>query len=255
MPSKSPKRGRPIAPAQNWAVPWESLLRGVGKTTRRVSETTPGPSRKSVAAKQNTRGKRKSRQEKPRKTLAASRPKRSLRRFKENPKTHGAQAEENARSGTHGQNGRHRQKRRDTKEKRNSKTGACEGVSCYYLNCLSRKKPRKTTSTEKPKEERTKPKTPDLTSREFFPTLSGANRQEIKQKHRQKTTKKHQTNSGTQKQKFAPEIFSKSDPKKRRTAKKRQKTPNQTRRTQKKKRTAFPPSKRGKKRTLEPDIV
>ena len=74
MPTKSLKRGRPIAPAQKWAVPWESLLRGVGKTTLRVSETTPGLSRKSVAAKRK-RGKRKTKQEKHTKTLAASRPK------------------------------------------------------------------------------------------------------------------------------------------------------------------------------------
>ena len=72
---KIPKKGGgQYAPAQKWAVPWESLLRGVGKTTLRVSETTPGLSRKSVAAKRK-RGKRKTKQEKHTKTLAASRPK------------------------------------------------------------------------------------------------------------------------------------------------------------------------------------
>ena len=49
---KIPKKGAANnAPAQKWAIPWESLLRGVGKTTLRVSETTPGHSRKCVAAK------------------------------------------------------------------------------------------------------------------------------------------------------------------------------------------------------------
>ena len=38
---KIPQKEASRAPAQEWAVPWESLLRGVGKTTRRVSETHP----------------------------------------------------------------------------------------------------------------------------------------------------------------------------------------------------------------------
>ena len=54
----------------------------------------------------------------------------------------------------------------------------------------------------------------------------------MKQKHRQKPTKKHKTNTTTQKQKFAPENFFKKRPLERRNDKKRQKTPNQTSKTQ-----------------------
>ena len=70
---KIPKKGASRAPAQDWAFPWESLLRGVGKTTRRVSETTPGLLEK--VWPQNEKGKKKTRQKKNKKTLAASRPK------------------------------------------------------------------------------------------------------------------------------------------------------------------------------------
>ena len=55
-------------------------------------------------------------------------------------------------------------------------------------------------------------KTADLTSREFFQTLSGANRQNIRPKPQQNTTKKHKTNTNTQKQKFAPENIFKQRP-------------------------------------------
>ena len=67
MPTKSPKKGASRAPAQDWAFPWESLLRGVGKTTRRVSETTPGLLDK--VWPQNEQGKRKTRQKKHKKPL------------------------------------------------------------------------------------------------------------------------------------------------------------------------------------------
>ena len=72
--NKIPKKEASRAPAQDWAFPWESLLRGVGKTTRRVSETTPGLLDK--VWPQNEKGKSKTRQKKhTKKTLAASRPK------------------------------------------------------------------------------------------------------------------------------------------------------------------------------------
>ena len=64
-------------------------------------------------------------------------------------------------------------------------------------------------STKKPKEER---KTADLTSREFFQNTSGSEPPKMKQKHRQKPTKKHKPNTNTQKQKFAPENFPENDP-------------------------------------------
>ena len=56
------------------------------------------------------------------------------------------------------------------KEKETDEKGACGGVPCYYLSCLSQKKTeRTTTSARKTREgEKKTPKTPDLTSREFF---------------------------------------------------------------------------------------
>ena len=137
---KNPKQGGgQYAPAQKWAVPWESLLRGVGKTTLRVSETTPGHSRESVAAKQKGKKKSKTKETHEDPCRLASQEK-GLRRSKENPKNpRGPEWHpgKTPRSGTHGQNGQNRQKRRDTKRKRTRKTGACAGVSCYYLNCIS----------------------------------------------------------------------------------------------------------------------
>ena len=146
---KIPKNGASIAPALNRAVPWESLLRGVGKTTRRVSETTPGPSRKSVAAKQNTRGKlRKTSHKKRGNTPAASRPRKGA--------SEPAPGESQKRAGPR-MAPRQTTKKQDARPKRakqakaagrkqrkgTSKTGACEGVSCYYLNCLNREKRRR----------------------------------------------------------------------------------------------------------------
>ena len=78
------------------------------------------------------------------------------------------------------------------------------GVSCYYLICISQKT--KNDVDEKAKGERTHKNTrPDI--KRIFQTLSGANRQKIKQKHRQEPTKKHKTNTTTQKQKLAPQKF------------------------------------------------
>ena len=224
------KGGTPSkVPPQDRAVPWESLLRGVGKTTRRVSETTPCPSRKGVAAQQNTRGKRKQGKRSTGKPLPPRAPRKeglrtSTRRI---PKTRRAQngTPENAKK-------RDAQRKRANtnaaghkKRKRTSKTSACEGVSCYYLICIFPKKGDKRRRRKNQRKRERNQKTPDLTSREFFRTLSGANRQEIKQKHRQKPTKKHKTNNTTQKQKFAPrKIFQKTTPRR----EERQKTTRDT---------------------------
>ena len=107
------------------------------------------------------------------------------------------------------------------KREQEQQTQVRAGVSCYFLVFVSQKKTNRNTNNvgEKSKEERTNPETADLTSREFFQTVSGATRQNIKPKPKQNTTEKHKTNTDTQKQKFAPVSFSNSDPKKRRTAK------------------------------------
>ena len=55
------------------------------------------------------------------------------------------------------------------------------------------------------KENEPKNTRPDI--KRIFQTLSGANRQIIKQKPKQNNTEKHKTNTDTQKQKFAPENF------------------------------------------------
>ena len=92
--------------------------------------------------KQNTRGKRKHRQEKPKENpcrLASQ--EKGLRRFKENPKNRAgprmATPKNHQEAGRTAKTGRNRQKRRDTKKKTGtSKTSAGEGVSCHYLNCI-----------------------------------------------------------------------------------------------------------------------
>ena len=50
----------------------------------------------------------------------------------------------------------------------------------------------------------------NLTSREFFQTTSGANRQNVKQKHKQNSTNKHMTNTDTQKTKVRSRKFFKN---------------------------------------------
>ena len=126
----------------------------------------------------------------------------------------------------------------------------CGGVLLLPELCLSKEnnlKKTKTTSAKNLRKRERPQKEPDLTSKRIFPNTFGSEPRKMKQKHKQKTTKKHKTNTTTQKQKFAPEKFSKNDPKKRGTTKKRQKTPDQTpKNTKRKKRTAFPPSRRGK---------
>ena len=56
---KHPRKWRNSIHRPDWAFAWESLLRGVSKTTRRVSETTPGPSRTRVAANATEKEKQK----------------------------------------------------------------------------------------------------------------------------------------------------------------------------------------------------
>ena len=117
----------------------------MGKTTLRVSETTPDHSRKSVAAKQ--KGNKKTRQEKQRKTPAASRPKKkglrtSTRRI---PKTPGAQnaTPEKRQEGRTAKTGKTDKRGGTQKRKGASKTSVCAGVgggSCYYLIYVSLKK-------------------------------------------------------------------------------------------------------------------
>ena len=110
------------------------------------------------------------------------------------------------------------------------------GVSCYYLICVSsrKKKPRKTTSTKKTEGRENEPqKAPDLTSREFFQTLSGANRQQIKQKHREQNQhQKHKTQQPPKNKSSLPKIFQTATLRREERQKKRQKTPNQTQKTQ-----------------------
>ena len=87
------------------------------------------------------------------------------------------------------------------------------GVSCDYLIFLSRKRKKNKNDVDgKPKKERTSPETQDLTLREFFQTVSVANCPHIKQKPKQNITEKPKTKTNTQKQKFAPENFSKQRP-------------------------------------------
>ena len=160
--------------------PWPSLGRGAGETTAGL--VRPPPVILEKVWPQNKRGKEKQNKSNTRRPLPPRVPRKGLRRSKENPKN--ARGPEwhpgkTPRSGTHGQNGRKRQKRRDTKRKKTRKTGACAGVSCYYLNIVSKKKP--TSAKNLRKRERTQKK-PDLTSIEFFQTVSGAKRQKIKQK-------------------------------------------------------------------------
>ena len=217
MPTKSPKRGHLKPPPKTGPSPGSHSSEGWVKLPAGLVRPPPRPSRKGVAAQQNTRGKRKQAQKKPRKTLAASRPK------KKRPQK--VQGESQKRTGPRWHPEK-TTKKRDARPKRakqtkaaghkkrkgTAKQGACEGVSCCYLNCLSsKKKTRKNDVDEKP-EERTTPKNTRPDIKRIFPNTFGSEPPEIKQKHRQKPTKKHKTNNETQKQKFAPENFSKKRP-------------------------------------------
>ena len=151
-----------------------------------------------------------------------------------------------------------------TQTRKGRKTqSACGGVPCDYLIFLSEKRKRKKKKQKKRRRRRNNqrrkegnPKTPDLTSREFFKTVSGAKNQKIKQKHRQNSTKKHKTNTDTQKQKFAPENFSRKRPLDEKNDKKRQKTPDQGQKTQNEKNGQhFPLREGGKNQTQAPYSV
>ena len=74
----------------------------------------------------------------------------------------------------------------------------------------------------------------------------------MKQKHRQKPTQKHKTNTNTQKQKFAPKNFSKKRPLEEKNGKKRRKTPDRTQKTQNEKNGQHFPLREGGKQTLIP---
>ena len=83
----------------------------------------------------------------------------------------------------------------------------------------------------------------------FFKAVSGAKKQIIKQKHRKNSTKTRKTHTDTQKRKFAPENFFKKRPLEEKNGKKTTKdTGPDTKNTKWKKRTAFPPSRRGKRK-------
>ena len=69
----------------------------------------------------------------------------------------------------------------------------------------------------------------------------------MRENHRRNHTKKHTDPKREQKQKFAPEIFRKNRPlEEENFAKKRQRTRTRPKKHQKKKRTAFPPSTKGR---------
>ena len=109
------------------------------------------------------------------------------------------------------------------------------------------KRKTKTASTKKPKEDRTNPEKTRPDINRIFPTSFGSEPPQNEAKTLAKTHQKHKTNTTTQKQKFAPENFSKSDPKKRGTTKGRQKTPDQTPKKQKEKNGQHWEQERGKK--------
>ena len=171
----------------------------MGKSTRRVSETTPGPSRKGVAAQQNTRGKQKNKareaQENP--CRLASQEKRPQK----------VQGESQNRAGPR-MAPRKNTKKRDARPKRAEQTKAaghkkkknqknrcvCGGVLLLPDLCLSNEKNTQKQKRRRRKNQRTRDrpqKTPDLTSIGFFPDSFGSETPKMKQKHRQKTTKKH----------------------------------------------------------------
>ena len=193
----NPKTGGDQPSARRGAPPCPHSGKGAGRRAPRacrrsshwlgllVKRVKPQNKNKTKEEKKTT-----NKDQKPRNTPAASRPKKKgLGRFKENPKNaRGPEwhPEKTPRSGTHGQNGRNNKCGRTTK-RRTTNTGACGGGACDYLIFLSwKKKPEKQKrNREKQKRRRRKnqrkrerpQKTPDLTTREFFRTVSGANRQ------------------------------------------------------------------------------
>ena len=153
----------------------------MGKTTRRVSETTPGPSRKRVAANategENTNNKREAQKHPcrlaskkgPQKGRANSSPT-SSRRI---PKTHGAQngtPRKPPRSRTHGQKGEQTSAVGQKKRTRTSKTSACGSVLLLPELCLSQKKRRR----RKNLRTRNKPKNTRPDIKRIFPNAFGS---------------------------------------------------------------------------------
>ena len=167
-----------------------------------------------TAAKRNRRGKRKQQKEATKTPLPPRVQRKGLRRVPGNSqKRVGPRM---APQGKHQEAGRTAKKGEQAnaagqKRTRKNKTSPCGGVPCYYLSCLSQKKRRRRRRNNQRKKE-DNPKTPDLTSREIFKTVSGAKKQMIKQKHRQNSTKTRKTHTDTQNQKLAPEVFFKQRP-------------------------------------------
>ena len=200
MPTKSQKGGvqspRPRLGIPLGVTPPRGWVRLPSPTSVRLPTRA---SRKSVAAERKGEKEKQGRR-RTRKPLPPRVPRKGPRKgranklkphkFKENPKT--ARGPEwhpgkTPRSGTHGQNGQNRQKRRDTKKKKNQKTSACEGVSCYYLTYLLKKKQRKTTREERTNPEKTRP---DM--KRIFPNSFGSETPKNKAKTLAKTHQKTQ---------------------------------------------------------------
>ena len=247
---KLPKKGAAnMPPPQKWAVLWESLLRGVGKTTLRVSETTPGLSRKRVAAKRK-RGKRKQNKRNTRRPLPPRVPRRKAsegpRRI---PKTPGAQngtPEKRQEAGRTAKTGGTEKSGGTQKRQRTRKTGACEGVFCYYLIYISwkkqKQKPKTTTTTKNQRKRERTQKKPDLTSIEFFRTASGANLPKNKAKTIAKTHQKTQNQHNHPKTKVrSRKFFQKATLRREERQKTAKDTGPDTEKTKWKKQTAFPP--------------
>ena len=175
--------------------------RGAPLALTRAAESGQGRARSPVAhfgeitysgvkkCSRKTKGeKEKQGQEKHKKTLAASRPK---KKASEGPrriqKTHGAQ-KGTPRKNAEKQDARPKRAKQKSaaghkQEKKPEKQVRVRGVLLLPDLCLLKKKPKGRRRRQKNlrKRERTQKK-PDLTSIEFFQTVSGAERQKIKQK-------------------------------------------------------------------------
>ena len=138
------------------------------------------------------------------------------------------------------------------RENRKNQTSACGGVlllpELYLLK--NKKREKQDDVDEKDQNKREKKiqtgKNKTWHQENFSETFSGSNRQNIRQKHQDST--KHTTNTDTKNKSSLPNCFSNSDPKKRRTAKNRQKDAEPDTKTKKWKKTdsTFPLQK-GKK--------
>ena len=208
------------------SLPWSSHTRGAhpgphsGEAPRgdlprpsHFGEITYSGFQKRAAAK--TKGENK----KPQKEGASELKPAISRRIK---KTHGAQ---NGTRRKHQKQGRtakmgHKPTATGQKEKRKRPQQTRVGVSCYYSDICLLKRTTTTTYLKERERERTKPETENLTWTDFFRTVSGAKRQNIKQKLRQNTTAKTQDQHRHPKTKICSRRFiPNSDPKKWRAAK------------------------------------